>query len=233
MAEGGGAEFDVYAQGYERALDRGLASTGEDMEYFARGRAVFLATILRQSAERVSRALDFGCGTGRATPFLLAALGLDELVGVDVSAASLCVARESNDDRRVEFLPVERLAGVSDFDLVFCNGVFHHIPVAGRSMALGQIYDCVRPGGLFALWENNPWNPGTRYVMRHCEFDRDAVMLSPLRTSNLARSAGFEIIRTDFLFVFPHALRVLRGVERCLSRLPLGGQYQVLCRRPR
>jgi hypothetical protein len=23
----------------------------------------------------------------------------------------------------------------------------------------------MRPGGVVALWENNPWNPATRYVM--------------------------------------------------------------------
>ncbi len=25
--------------------------------------------------------------------------------------------------------------------------------------------------------ENNPWNPGTRYVMAHCAFDEDAEMI--------------------------------------------------------
>src|SRR5262245_46421534 len=40
------------------------------------------------------------------------------------------------------------------------------------------VFRAVRPGGLFAFWENNPWNPGTRYIMAQCEFDRDAMMLS-------------------------------------------------------
>jgi hypothetical protein len=89
----------------------------------------------------------------------------------------------------------------------------------------------LRPGAIFAFWENNPWNPGTRYVMRRVPFDRDAVTLSPPEARRWLRSAGFEILRTDFLFIFPRPLRWLRRLEPILSRAPLGGQYQVLCRK--
>lgn len=37
----------------------------------------------------------------------------------------------------------------------------------------------LRPGGVFAFWEINPWNPGTRHVMSRIPFDRDAIMLTP------------------------------------------------------
>jgi hypothetical protein len=87
------------------------------------------------------------------------------------------------------------------------------------------------PGGVFALWENNPWNPGTRYIMSRVPFDKDAITMTPPETRRLLRATGFEIVRTDFLFVFPHLLRVLRPLERLLARLPLGGQYLVLARK--
>jgi len=48
----------------------------------------------------------------------------------------------------------------------------------------------------------------------------------------LLRAGGFDVLRTDFLFYFPRVLRLLRGLERLLVRLPLGAQYQVLCRKP-
>jgi len=38
---------------------------------------------------------------------------------------------------------------------------------------------------------NNPWNPGTRYVMSRCEFDEDAITLSPPQCRKLLRSSGF------------------------------------------
>jgi hypothetical protein len=83
---------------------------------------------------------------------------------------------------------------------------------------------------LFALWENNPWNPGTRFAMRRISFDKDAVTLSPPQARRLVQTAEFQILRTDFLFIFPRLLRWLRPLESLLSRLPFGGQYEILCR---
>jgi SAM-dependent methyltransferase len=117
-------------------------------------------------------------------------------------------------------------------DVVYCNGVFHHIPVPHRNGSVEYIYRCLRPGGLFALWENNPWNPGTRYVMYRCKFDQDAVKISPPEAARLLRKGGFEVLRTDYRFFFPHFLKPLRPLERSLARIPLGGQYQVLARKP-
>jgi hypothetical protein len=69
--------------------------------------------------------------------------------------------------------------------------------------------------------------------MARCEFDRDAVMLSAPQAQQLLSDRGFEIVQTNFLFIFPRMLRLLRGCERRLSRWPLGAQYQILCRKPR
>ena len=86
----------------------------------------------------------------------------------------------------------------------------------------------LKPGGLFAFWENNPWNPGTRYVMSRIPFDRDAITLTPPEAWRLLQGCGFEILRTDFLFVFPRFLGWLRRLEPRMSSLPCGAQYMVL-----
>jgi SAM-dependent methyltransferase len=117
-------------------------------------------------------------------------------------------------------------------DLAFSNGVFHHIRPADRPSTIDYIYRALRPGGIFALWENNPWNPGTRYVMSRIPFDRDTTPLSASETRGLLRAGGFEILRTDYLFVFPRFCSWFRALEPRLSGLPLGAQYQVLCRKP-
>jgi hypothetical protein len=80
----------------------------------------------------------------------------------------------------------------------------------------------LKPGGWFCFWENNPWNPGTRIVMSRIPFDRDAVTLSAPQASRLLRAAGFTVVTTDFLFIFPNFLRHCRPVEPWLCRLPLG-----------
>jgi hypothetical protein len=47
----------------------------------------------------------------------------------------------------------------------------------------------------------------------------------------MLRDTGFEVLRTEFLFIFPRAFRRLRPLERALTRFPLGAQYHVLCRK--
>ena len=96
---------------------------------------------------------------------------------------------------------------------------------------MNLVYRSLVPGGLFSFWENNPWNPGTRYVMSRIPFDRDAITLTPPEARRLLRAGGFEIVRTDFLFIFPRILGWLRGFERFAATLPLGAQYHVLCRK--
>jgi SAM-dependent methyltransferase len=223
-------EFDAYAANYDQALAMGLSFTGESKDYYASKRVAWLATRLSARGHTVRAVLDFGCGTGSGVPFLFDGLGARLVHGVDVSAASLDTARATHTREGTTFsLTAEPIAPV--FDLAFCNGVFHHIPIAERDGAAAYVRDALLPGGLFALWENNPWNPGTRFIMHRVPFDRGAITLTPPETRRLLRNAGFEIVRTDFLFVFPHALRVLRPLEPLLAPLPLGGQYLVLARK--
>jgi SAM-dependent methyltransferase len=108
------------------------------------------------------------------------------------------------------------------------NGVFHHIEPPERPAAVRAIFKSLAPGGHFALFENNPWNPGTRMVMRRIPFDRDAVTLSHLETRTLLRQGGFKISgSTRFLFYFPRFIRFMRIIEPALTGLPLGAQYYV------
>ncbi len=223
--------FDAYANGYDAQLEAGLSLTGETKNYYAQGRARWLAGRLAPLGFHPRSVLDYGCGTGSATPFLLEDLGVERVLGVDVSAESLRIARNRFADVPASFELVDDIAPRASMDLAFCNGVFHHIPPAERAASVQYVFRAVRPGGIFAFWENNPWNPGTRYVMKRVGFDRDAIMLTPPESRSLLRAAGFNVLRTDFLFIFPAPLRLLRWIEPLVAALPLGGQYLVLCRK--
>jgi SAM-dependent methyltransferase len=213
-------------------LAEGLSVSGEDKEYFARERIKWLADCLSNLKERIQSVLDFGCGTGTAVPFMIEVLAAHNIIGVDVSVKSLEIARQTWSSERTEFLTFNEYHPEAKVDLAFCNGVFHHIPLVERADRIRYVYRCLRPGGLFAFWENNPWNPGTRYVMSRVAFDRDAITLTPPEARQLLKAGGFQILRTDFLFIFPRFLSWLRGIEPLLSRLPIGGQYQILCCKP-
>ena len=52
------------------------------------------------------------------------------------------------------------------------------------------------------------------------------------KRAEVAKAMHGEVLRTDFLFIFPRVLKWLRWIEPLVSRLPLGGQYLVLGRKP-
>ncbi len=225
-------EFDAFAEDYDRALGQGLSVSGESKDFFAEQRILWLKRRLDAMEFAPLRILDFGCGTGSAAPYFRLHFPGARLVGTDVSARSIEQARRQHAATGARFAVHPGYRPDEPFDLAFCNGVFHHIPPSERADAVRYIADALTPGGLFAFWENNPWNPGTRMVMRRIPFDRDAITLTPPEARRLLRAGGLRVLRTDALFLFPRALRGLRFVEPWFAPLPLGAQYMVLAQRP-
>jgi SAM-dependent methyltransferase len=220
--------FDSHADDYEAALGQGLAVSGESAEFFARARVEWLAGRLRQQGVVAPAVLDFGCGTGIATPFFFELLGARSVVGVDESAKSLEVARRNHGRTGARFVLTAEHVPDASVDLVHCNGVFHHVPPRSRTEAARYVAACLAPRGRFALWENNPWSPAARYVMSRIPFDRGTVMVWPREARRLARAVGLVPRLVDYCFIFPRALKALRGSERYVSALPLGAQYLLL-----
>ena len=226
------AEFDRFARNYDRDLAKSLAITGETQDFYAKGRIDWTAECVASVQWPVRRILDYGCGTGASVPILAAKFRTGEVLGVDVSGVSIALARESNHGAGISFLQKEEWSPDGTADLAFTNGVFHHIPPRERHECLIAIRRALRIGGLFAFWENNPWNPGTRYIMSQCTFDETAIAISPREARRILSEVGFNVLRTDSVFYFPHQLKLLRPAERWLRGLPFGGQYQLLCQNP-
>ncbi|MBD2194339.1 MULTISPECIES: class I SAM-dependent methyltransferase [Calothrix] len=102
------------------------------------------------------RILDAGCGTGVGTEYLVHLNPQASVVGIDLSAGALAVAKErcqrSKADR-VEFhhlslFDVEQLPG--EFDLINCVGVLHHTsdPIGGIQALAKKL----APGGLMHIF---------------------------------------------------------------------------------
>jgi SAM-dependent methyltransferase len=226
------AAFDEYAGDYEQALNKGVYLSGESPDHFAEKRVAYTALWLRKLLVFAPRRLaDFGCGVGNSTPHFRRHFPEAELLGLDVSAASIERAKQIYGDAS-KFLLIDEARGGGECDLVYSNGVFHHIVPEDRSEWMRRIREILVPGGYVALWENNPLNPGTRMVMRRIPFDRDAIPLAATETRTLLAKSGFQIIGTRFRFYFPKVLSALRGLERFAERVPLGAQYCVLARKP-
>ncbi|MFE4105523.1 class I SAM-dependent methyltransferase [Almyronema epifaneia] len=102
------------------------------------------------------RILDVGCGTGVGTEYLVHLNPEAEVVGVDLSAAAIEIARErcrrSGADR-VEFhnLSLYDIAQIpGQFDLINCVGVLHHLPDPIRGIQ--AIAPKLSPGGLMHIF---------------------------------------------------------------------------------
>lgn len=225
-------EFDAYAAQYEAALNEGLSISGEGPEYFARGRIRWTSEVLQKRNAVIDSVLDFGCGVGIATPLLREFTSPKNIFGFDPSTAAIERARQEYPEGDTRFTAFSKDIPVGQFDLAYCNGVFHHILPEDRDAAFATVFKSLKPGGWFAFWENNPWNPGTRYVMSKIPFDRDAVVISPIEAKSLLLKAGFEVERRDSWFLFPRTLSWLRPLEKLVHRLPIGAQYLALAQKP-
>jgi SAM-dependent methyltransferase len=224
------SEFDESARDYEALFKPWLKIAGASREYFARSRLNWLSYLLHEQEITPRRVMDFGCGTGMSLSLLAEVLRAEQIIGLDTSEESLAVARESVGSLSMQLATPTKYLPQQDLDLVFCNGVFHHIPVAGRPAVMDYVYGCLRPGGMFALWENNPWNPIHAFAMKHSEIDRNAIPLPPPESRRLVGSK-FSVIRTDYLFFSPGYFSWLHPLEKWLIKVPLGAQYQVLARK--
>lgn len=110
----------------------------------------------RKPQKQDIRILDAGCGSGVSTEYLVHLNPQAQVVGIDLSAGTLEVAKErcqrSGADR-VEFhhlslYDVEQLPG--EFDLINCVGVLHHLPDPVRGIQ--ALAKKLAPGGLMHIF---------------------------------------------------------------------------------
>jgi SAM-dependent methyltransferase len=102
------------------------------------------------------RILDAGCGTGVGTEYLAHLNPTAELIGIDLSAGALAVAKErcqksgaaSASFQHLSLFDVEQLPG--EFDLINCVGVLHHTPDPIRGIQ--ALAKKLAPGGVMHIF---------------------------------------------------------------------------------
>jgi SAM-dependent methyltransferase len=214
-------DFDHYAGHYDEVIASQTRFFDGDSNYFAR----YKIELARQLAGDAGAVLDFGCGIGRSIPHLTALFPKAEIAGCDLSRESLSVARRQYPNFR--FATMDELGADLKFDLVIASNVFHHIPPAERQAAMDYCYNRLTPNGRFVIFEHNPLNPVTQYLVKTCPFDTDAILLGMRETVARMQQARFHIEKTSYCLFFPGPLAALRPLENYLGWLPLGGQYFV------
>jgi SAM-dependent methyltransferase len=225
------AEFDVFAEEYLATHQKNLKISGEAPDYFARYKLDELRRLWTQKRYPEPQAvLDFGCGIGASLPQLARVFPGSKLTGLDVSKRSLEIAGRLHPGVAdlVQYDGDTPPFGEASFDLIFSACVFHHIDHAEHAKILTSLKRLLRPGGRLAIFEHNPINPVTRYIVATCPFDRNARLLEANTFARAQVLAGFSKVETRFTGVFPGPLKALRPLEPALARLPIGAQYYTL-----
>lgn len=112
--------------------------------------------------------LDLACGEGFYTR-KLNLLGADRVVGVDISAGMLDLARaaERSDPRGIEYVcaDVATMPDLGQFDLVVAAYLLHYSPDSETLCKMcGRIAGHLRGGGRFVTLNENPDQPAEQYA---------------------------------------------------------------------
>lgn len=167
-------------------------------------------TAPRAPTSDAPRVLDVACGTGRFLGQVHASLPHARLVGLDLSAPYLKVARE-------HLAHVPDLSLVADnaesmpfadgtFDAVTSVFLFHELPSDARRNVLAECLRVLRPGGLLAILDSTQLDDSPELAFFLGNFPRlyhepYYKGYSQLPLPELVRDAGFELQedRTHFL----------------------------------
>ncbi len=223
-------EFDRLSASYDDLLRDPIRDRfqGASAKFFHVRKRDLIRSYFRRSkidTERLSY-LDVGCGKGELLTLLQTDFG--QVSGCDPSAGMLEAGgfQTAGIDARVmpdnQALPFED----GQFDFVTAVCVYHHVPPEGRAPLTAEVRRVLKPHGVFAVIEHNPYNPATRLIVSRTPVDVGAILLRPGETRSMLRNSAFTIDQEEFFLYFPEGLyRSLGRLESVLRRIPLGGQY--------
>ena len=203
------ASWRRWARVYDRLIKLFFLPLGGEK----RNRQGFVDFVQPQPGEQI---LDVCCGTGTLTSLMAPRVGASgRIIGVDLSAAMMAVARE-----KAAALPVTFERASSD-DLPFADSTFdksfvsiglHELPPTVRRHSLREVYRILKPGGsFFALDYNLPDSVLPRFVIGSFVAVFEEAWVRQLMADG---SLAAEISQADF---------IIR--ER---RLPLRGMFQMI-----
>lgn len=214
-------DFDKYTSDYNKLLQDSTEFFSKNDEYFARYKIERINSRLNKPVNRI---LEYGCGIGRNIKFIKEIYPEANIIGIDISNASIEIARQSHPD--IEFiLADESNLNIGYFDLIFVAGVYHHVPVEDRLAVSAFLYEHLEWLGSLFIFEHNPYNPITRRIVSNCLYDEDAILLKPKELKNHLIQTGFNNISMEYCLFIPPSLSKLIRIEQYINWLPLGGQY--------
>ncbi|MGQ9848328.1 MAG: class I SAM-dependent methyltransferase [Bacteroidales bacterium] len=221
-------DFDEYAVSYLDIMQKQHKFFG-DIDYYSFYKVKLTFSVVKSitSSEKIN-ILEYGCGIGKNLRHLKAFFGKSKVFGYDISRKSLEIARINNPD--CSFIYDNHIENYNNFfDLIFIAGVYHHLTPVNRITVTNTIYSLLKNNGILTVFEHNPYNPITRYLVNTCEFDTDAILLTKNALIKLFITNSFKYVKSGYCLFLPPVLKSLNFIDKYISSIPLGGQYYVIC----
>lgn len=191
----------------ERGFNQVFTPVGSTPLRATRRNDWFISQAQRLDAKRI---LEIGCGTGEAAAHVARHTSA-EVIGVDLSDAFLAHASATHRSSNLRFEKLDLLGGdphiLGRFDLIYGNGILHHLVLQLESV-LRTLKEMTNSAGGLAFIEPNFVNPycafifGTRVGRRWARLEPDEMAFTAegLRKRVLASGwSDVDINTKDFL----------------------------------
>jgi ubiquinone/menaquinone biosynthesis C-methylase UbiE len=234
-------EFDEFAHDYTGGNEDPVKQMfGNNIDQFIYVKAKWLWNFIQNNLDKIvldenCKLLDYGCGTGEMLKWLKLFGFPGELHGADISQAMLAEAENrwnASPKPLFSYIGETKTDFVDNsFSCIVATCVFHHIDPDKRDAVLREVKRILKPGGILAVFEHNPFNPMTRLIVKRAVIDKNAILLYPKETKNRFSKALFGNNILEYIMFFPPNLRIFHEFEKYLTWLPFGAQYVVVGRK--
>jgi len=222
----GDSIFDKHFADYNKVLAKSLGLTSDDgCDFFDNYKVDFIEGQFTSKSRY--RILDFGCGIGKLSVLLAKTFSNSQVFGYDISEKTLLFAQKSN-DKIPNLSFINNLSVNQQYDIILGANVFHHVKKSERYSTLKKINKLLQPNGTIIIFEHNPFNPLTRYIVNRCPFDVDAELISRQEFVKLTCHCGLGVKLRRYVVMFPWDFKIFRIIERIFSQVPFGAQYVLL-----
>jgi len=228
------SEFDDYAKNYRERIDHKIRRLVDPSgNYFIELKAKllnqFIDVSITNKKDDSINILDFGCGLGDFCQFLQSENR--RIFGLDISFEMINYAQNNNHFAGVFFFQANGdniPFGNNMFDVVFASCVFHHINKRHYKRIISEMKRVCKKNGIVVIFEHNPNNLFTQFVVRTTPIDRNAKLLNRNLLIEILKKYEFLINDKGFFLFGPKMIDsfIVNRFPKIL-KTPLGGQYYI------